>query len=228
MGEAGEWLPMPRLEAPSGMPTSYVSVFGFGEVETEVRKSRFIGWAAPAPTEAEAQALIQRARDRYPDATHHCYAYHAGIAGSVVRFHDDGEPAGTAGRPILEVLERRAVRNAVVVVTRYFGGTMLGAAGLVRAYAEGASLALDAAGVGEVHLCFHLVIRIPYQYWGRVQHALLQSQWRHGAPEFGETVRVEAYAPVGEKAAEFLSHLSEISAGTLSVKTLGHAYMPLG
>ena len=118
-----------------------------GEVEHIIKKSRFIGAAYPVQTVEEALSLLETIRKRYWDATHNCYAYIIGENGEQKRFSDDGEPQGTAGMPMLDVLQKKDVTNLLVVVTRYFGGTLLGAGGLVRAYAGAAGAAVDAAGV---------------------------------------------------------------------------------
>src|SRR5690625_7930527 len=105
----------------------HVSIPSFSEHLETVKGSRFIAWVAPAATEEEAQQLLDRARAQHPDATHHCSAWRIG---ETVRFSDDGEPGGTAGRPMLEVLLKRDLMNVAAVVVRYFGGTRLGAGGL--------------------------------------------------------------------------------------------------
>ncbi len=173
---------------------TFLSVAGRGEAELVVKRSRFIGWAAPAPDEAAALALVAEARSRYPDATHHCYAYRAGWPSRVVRCSDDGEPAGTAGRPMLEVVERAGLENVAVVVTRYFGGTLLGAAGLVRAYMEATQLALRAAGNSTYGPHLQIAVPVPYGAWGRVQH-LLADLADEVRADYQDQVYVTAWVP---------------------------------
>ena len=108
-----------------------------------INKSRFIGYAAPCETEAEALAFLQSIRTKHKDATHNCYAYIIGQNAGIMRYSDDGEPGGTAGLPMMEVLKHQGVVNCCCVVTRYFGGVLLGAGGLVRAYTQGAVVALE-------------------------------------------------------------------------------------
>src|SRR5690606_8036384 len=129
--------------SPSGpsLP-SYRTLGRFATAEIVIKRSRFMGWGSPVETEEAALELLDRIRSEHPQATHHCYAYRVGLGTETIRFSDDGEPGGTAGRPILEVLQREDLRNALIVVTRYFGGTLLGAAGLVRAYTQAAKLAV--------------------------------------------------------------------------------------
>lgn len=141
------------------MAMDYVTVAGFTELTEVIKGSRFIAWAAPVATEDEAQALLDSARAAHPDATHHCSAWRLG---ETVRFSDDGEPGGTAGRPMLEVLLRRDLQYAAVIVIRYYGGTKLGAGGLVRAYSGSAAKALDAAGTREVLEQGSLRLTVPF------------------------------------------------------------------
>ena len=123
----------------------------FGEDEFYEKKSHFIGRVWPVETEEAALAKIQEMKKQHYDATHNCWAYI--IKDGPVRFSDDGEPGGTAGMPMLQVLQREGLFNIVCVVTRYFGGILLGAGGLVRAYTKGAKIAVDAAGKGSGRPC---------------------------------------------------------------------------
>ena len=124
----------------------YKTLLKAASEEFIVNKSRFIGHGAPCETEEEALTFLGRMREQYKDANHNCYAYIIGANMGVMRYNDDGEPGGTAGMPIIEVMKARGVTNCAVVVTRYFGGILLGAGGLTRAYARGATAALNACG----------------------------------------------------------------------------------
>ncbi|MBQ6595861.1 MAG: YigZ family protein [Clostridia bacterium] len=137
-----------------------------------VNKSRFIGDGCPCETEEEALAFLRSVREKYRDANHHCYAYIIGANSGIMRYSDDGEPGGTAGMPIMEVLKNRGVTNCAVVVTRYFGGVLLGAGGLVRAYTQGAAAALDASGVGTVHPTARYILEVSYPLLGQVDYFL--------------------------------------------------------
>ena len=137
-----------------------------------VNKSRFIGYGQPCETEEEALAFLSDVRARHKDASHNCYAYIIGPNMGVMRYSDDGEPGGTAGMPIIEVMKARGVTNACVVVTRYFGGVLLGAGGLVRAYSQGAAAAINACGVGMMHPTARYLMEIPYPMLGRMEHFL--------------------------------------------------------
>ncbi len=136
------------------------------------KKSRFIGHACPVETEEEALAFLESIRRDHRDATHNCYAYTVGQNMGIMRYSDDGEPGGTAGLPMMDVLKKRDVRNCCVVVTRYFGGVLLGAGGLVRAYTHGTAIALDAARVVVMEPSRHLLCEVAYPMWDRVQHWL--------------------------------------------------------
>ena len=128
------------------MAQTYTTIAKVAEIEFVERKSVFYGYAAPVKTEEEALALVKERRALMPDATHHVFGYHL-KGGILARYSDDGEPQGTAGMPVLEAIRKSGADDALVVVTRYFGGILLGAGGLVRAYAHTAHLALEAAGI---------------------------------------------------------------------------------
>ncbi len=140
--------------------------------EIIINKSRFIGYAAPCETEAEALAFLQAIRLKHKDATHNCYAYVIGQNAGIMRYSDDGEPGGTAGLPMMEVLKAQGVVNCCVVVTRYFGGVLLGAGGLVRAYTQGAAIALKAAQVAVMEPSQQYLCEVSYPLWDKVQHTL--------------------------------------------------------
>ncbi|MBR0218196.1 MAG: YigZ family protein [Clostridia bacterium] len=154
------------------MPGDYKTLKQAASDEFIVNKSRFIGYARPCRTEEEALAFLKTIREKHRDATHNCYAYVIGENAGVMRYSDDGEPGGTAGLPMMEVLKARSVVNCCVVVTRYFGGVLLGAGGLVRAYTKGCVVALDAAQVVVMQLSQKLLLDVPYPLWDRVSHAM--------------------------------------------------------
>ena len=136
------------------------------------KKSRFIATIRPVKTEEEASAFIEKMKKQYWDARHNCSAFVVGENNCITRCSDDGEPSGTAGRPMLEVLLGSGITNIAVVVTRYFGGVLLGAGGLVRAYSSATVAAIEAAGRLEMHSCTKLTMRVPYALWGRVEAML--------------------------------------------------------
>ena len=172
------------------MPPSYRTIAAPAEDEFIEKKSRFIGYIAPVTTEQEAAAFIESVRTRHREARHNCYAYRL-RQNNLARFSDDGEPSGTAGRPILEVLQREDLTDICVVVTRYFGGILLGAGGLVRAYSHTCALALNAAKVCEMHPTVRYMAEVAYPLWDRVQHQLKSLPVRLENPEFTAAVAFE-------------------------------------
>ena len=151
---------------------SYKTVRQAAQDEFIINKSRFIGYASPCATEEEALAFLKRIREKHRDATHNCYAYVIGENAGIMRYSDDGEPGGTAGLPMMEVLKNRGVVNCCVVVTRYFGGVLLGAGGLVRAYTHGCAIALDAAQVSVMELTARVLFDVPYPLWDKFSYTL--------------------------------------------------------
>ena len=129
------------------MKVNYRTVFKYGQDEFIVKKSRFIGYCAPIKSEGEALEFIGKIKSKHRDATHNVYAYVLGDTSNTQRFSDDGEPSGTAGIPVLEVIKKEDLRNIIVVITRYFGGIKLGGGGLIRAYTKGAKLGIEAAKI---------------------------------------------------------------------------------
>lgn len=151
----------------------YKTVLNSAVSEIEEKKSKFIASVKPVSSEEEALAFINELRSKYWDATHNVYAYSIGGNNIVQRYSDAGEPSGTAGLPMLEVIKRMGVQNLVVVVTRYFGGTLLGSAGLIRAYGKSASNGIEAAQIVIKKLCREVSVIIEYTLFGRVQSLLL-------------------------------------------------------
>ena len=149
---------------------AYRTLRGDGRDEIVIQKSRFICDAAPAQTEEEALAVLRRAKETWRDARHHCYAYIIGRNAGIMRYSDDGEPGGTAGLPMMEVLRKSGVVNCCAVVTRYFGGILLGAGGLVRAYTQAAAAGLQAAGIVTMERSRSCLCEVAYPLWDRVQY----------------------------------------------------------
>lgn len=150
----------------------YFTIQGYGETEIEINRSRFICYVQRAETEEKAQAFIAEIKKKHWDATHNCSAYLIGEHDHIQKADDDGEPSGTAGKPILEVLKKNHVKDTVVVVTRYFGGIKLGAGGLIRAYGKGASEALKAGRVVERVLHDSYLFKIDYTFLGKIENEL--------------------------------------------------------
>ena len=151
---------------------SYITVRSEASDEIVIQKSRFIGYAAPCETEDEALAFLRKIRDRHRDARHCCYAYVIGRNAGIMRYSDDGEPGGTAGMPMMDILKSEKAVNCCVVVVRYFGGILLGTGGLVRAYSQGCKTALQAAGLVRMELSSTIRCTVSYSLWNSVQYAL--------------------------------------------------------
>lgn len=159
------------------MLKTYRTVEQFGQAEIVIEKSTFIGYAKPVNNEEEALAFIQEIKKKHRDATHNVPAYVLGEHNEIQRCNDDGEPSGTAGVPVLEVLKKEDVRDVAVVVTRYFGGIKLGTGGLVRAYTRGAKIALEAAKIITKVLYQVVVATVDYTMLGALQNQLRLNQY---------------------------------------------------
>ena len=184
----------------------------FGEDVFIEKKSRFIGRVWPVETEEEALEKIQAMKKQHYDATHNCWAYI--IKDGAVRFSDDGEPGGTAGMPMLQVLQREGLFNIVCVVTRYFGGILLGAGGLVRAYTKGAKIAVDAAGKSMKRVWSVLYVPCPYTYYERLKLEVNAFGGLIRNTDFGSEVELEILMPEAQ-AQPFLDRLTDMSAGNI-------------
>jgi uncharacterized YigZ family protein len=203
---------------------SYLTVARTGTSEIEAKRSRFLGRVERVTTEEEARAAVERIRREHWAARHHCSAFVLGPEGSVQRSSDDGEPPGTAGSPILEVLRGRRLSDVVAVVTRYFGGVLLGAGGLVRAYGDAARGALDVAGVLERRLMRQFDVTVGHADAGRVEHALRT----RGVAVLGADYGVEATLHVAvpeQDAPEFAAALAQLSGGVATATARGAAWV---
>lgn len=156
---------------------NYKSVHKFGRDEIIINKSRFIGTAIPVENEDEAVQFIESIRKEFKDATHNCYAYVIGENKNIQRYSDDGEPSGTAGMPILNVINQEGLVNVAVVVTRYFGGILLGAGGLVRAYTKGCKIGLESGIIVDKNLYYDLNFNLDYTLLGKMENELLKNNF---------------------------------------------------
>lgn len=188
-----------------------------------VNKSEFIGQGSPARSEREALDFLAQIRQQYRDASHNCFAYIIGSNAGIMRFSDDGEPGGTAGMPILEVLRARGVVDCCVVVTRYFGGILLGAGGLTRAYAKGCVAALEASGVVIMEPTQRYWVELPYTLWDRALYFLRQAPCRLEQTDYAASVT--ATLSVRERdAAEVLEGLTRLSDGRVETLLIEEGY----
>ena len=190
----------------------YLVPTGYGEDEFVEKKSRFIGRVWPVETEEEALARIAEMKKQHYDATHNCWAYV--LRSGAMRFSDDGEPGGTAGNPMMMVLQKENLYNICCVVTRYFGGTLLGAGGLVRAYTKGAKIAVDAAGKSIKRVWSVLYIPCPYTFYERVKLEVEAFEGVIRDTQFGAEVELEILV-AQPKAQAFLDKILDMTAGTV-------------
>ena len=200
-------------------PQSYYVPVDAGEAEFTEKRSRFLGHVRRVETEAEARAFLDEMRKKYYDARHNCWCYVL-HEGGVVRYGDDGEPQGTAGQPILNVLEREGVQDVLCVVTRYFGGILLGAGGLCRAYTKAAKDALDDAGISELRPWSVLHLACPYALFERVKLELEKHSGLLRDTDYSAEIAMTVLLPEPEEAA-FAAALRELSAGSLCPERTG-------
>ena len=172
----------------------YLTVAKETEDEFTVKHSRFIGYIKPVTTQEEAVEFINSKKSKHWDATHNVYAYIL-RDGQIRRYSDDGEPQGTAGIPVLDVLQKEGLTDCVVVVTRYFGGILLGGGGLVRAYSHAAKLAVDASGVIKMSMCVRAECECDYGYYGRLSSLIPECGGTIEASDFTENVKVTFTMP---------------------------------
>ena len=204
----------------------YLTVGSIGKGEYTEKKSRFLGEIHPVSTEDEAAAVVAQARKRYYDARHHCYAWILGEDGSVKKASDDGEPSGTAGVPMLKVLDGAGIRNAVVVVTRYFGGTLLGTGGLVRSYTQAAQAALADARIVRMCRCRVIGVEIDYSILDKTLYYLRQQKIEPYDQVY--TDRVSFMLTVREETADQIcGGLTALSGATAQLITIDEGFFPL-
>ncbi|MFI3313458.1 MAG: YigZ family protein [Eubacteriales bacterium] len=189
--------------------------------EFEEKRSRFIGHIVPVDTEEEALVALKKIRETHWNATHNVYAYI--IKDGATRFSDDGEPSGTAGMPVLQVLQREEVHNVLCVATRYFGGVKLGGGGLVRAYAKTAKVGLDAAGLSMKQVWSNVAIPCPYNLFERLKLLVEEFEGQVLDIEYGADVTLHTILAQG-KTDDFLAKLVDTSNGTVEGIVLGQEY----
>lgn len=173
---------------------AYITIRDRGEDSFEEKKSEFIGYAKRVETEEEAKEFVNEIKGMHKQARHNCWAYVIGENYGIQRYSDDGEPQGTAGIPILEVMKKQGITDCAVVVTRYFGGILLGAGGLTRAYTKGASIAVKAGGVVEKVKGSKVSISIDYDFIGKIQYLCGQNNWHIEDSEYTDKVIVHIFA----------------------------------
>ena len=191
---------------------NYRVLLSGGEGEIVEKKSRFISTIRKCETEEEAVAFIEEMKKKYWDARHNCSAFIIGSRGELTRCSDDGEPSGTAGRPMLEVLTGSGIRNIAVVVTRYFGGTLLGTGGLVRAYADATKAAIEAADVVTVSVCVDIILEVPYSLYEQLCRIAEAAGAKLAESDFAENVLL-TFRMLDGTQPPFLEKLTELTRG---------------
>ena len=201
--------------------TEYIIPYQDAESEFTEKRSRFITHLYQVKTEAEARTRIEEMKKKYYDARHNCWCYLL-REGGVVRYSDDGEPQGTAGQPMLNVFQREGVENVCCVVTRYFGGILLGAGGLVRAYTQSAKDALDAAGISVVRRWVAMEVPCSYAQFESMRREVLAFGGVVENVDYGADVVLSCLLPE-ERAEDFSARILDVSAGTIEVLTAGES-----
>ncbi|WP_219839026.1 YigZ family protein [Paenibacillus sp. R14(2021)] len=194
------------------MLDSYRTLRQQGSQEIVIKKSRFIGYGKPVASEAEAVAFIEELKKLHWNATHNCSAYVIGERDECQKQSDDGEPSGTAGKPILEVIKHQGLKNVVIVVTRYFGGIMLGAGGLIRAYTDGAVTAIAAAEPITKLLHREVIVDVDYTWYGKLENEFHARNVRIGDTAFSDRV-VIACLPEAREAERFAAWITDLTQG---------------
>ncbi len=202
----------------------YLTLISGSIGQYEEKHSRFIAEIKPVSSEEEAVAFIKEQKSKYWDARHNVYAYR--LLNGECRYSDDGEPHGTAGKPILDIIAGHQLSNVCMVVTRYFGGILLGTGGLVRAYSEAARNSIDNATIAEMALIEELSINCDYQQYNRLLPFFAQFDINVTDTVFGEDITVN-FALSSDKYEVFISNLTDFFAGKISVKKVGQIFAPI-
>ncbi|MRG84795.1 YigZ family protein [Salinibacillus xinjiangensis] len=198
------------------MFNQYFTIKQEGSHEIVIQKSRFIGYVKRTETESEAQEFIQQIKKKHHDATHNCSAYMIGENNQIQKAHDDGEPSGTAGVPMLEVLKKKDLKDTVVVVTRYFGGIKLGAGGLIRAYSKATSEAINHVGVVNRQLVREMKITADYTLLGKLENELRGSSYILKHIDYLENVTLHVYVET-EQIEEFTDWIVNLTSNQAEI-----------
>ncbi|MBQ9510887.1 MAG: YigZ family protein [Clostridia bacterium] len=197
-----------------------VTLSGEGEFHLVEKKSEFIGYAAPVKNEAEALAFIEKIKQKHKDARHNVSAY---VCGSAMHQSDDGEPQGTGGVPVLDVIKKNGIDNTVIVVTRYFGGILLGAGGLVRAYSRAAAGAVEQAGIVTYDRFTECCYRCAYGDYDKLTYETNKYTVINDGVEYSEEVNVKI-AVLSAESDRLIKHISEITGGKVTVTPTGERF----
>ncbi len=200
----------------------YLTVKNTGTGELVIKRSRFIASVSPVKTEEEAIAFINQIKQKYPDARHNVYAYTV-RKNNIMRYSDDGEPAGTGGVPVLDLLRKEQLTDTAVVVTRYFGGILLGTGGLVHAYSQTAKEGILNAVITEMILCREVTLECDYTLWGKLQNELSEFTTIAMPPEYTDRVSLRLYVPTND-CPRLTKAITEASNAKVSIALGGESY----
>ncbi len=201
------------------MRPNYYTVTGYGTTDIYIKKSQFIAYVERVETEEEAIAFIDKIKKKHHDATHNCSAYTVGPKHRIQKANDDGEPSGTAGIPILEVLLKRNLEDTVVVITRYFGGIKLGSGGLIRAYGQSTTRGIDATGIVYREKNDIIGVTIDYTWLGKVENEVRQSTYTIKDIDYTDDVTMYIYVPLDKKES-FTEWMTELTNGQATIETV--------
>jgi len=201
----------------------YKTVSKEGTAEIVEKKSRFIASVKPVSTEEEALEFVSQVKAKYRDARHNVYAYVV-TENNISRFTDDGEPSGTAGAPVLDVILKEGLTDVAIVVTRYFGGTLLGTGGLVRAYGKSAKDGVINAKICEKIYCHEVQVKAPYDLLGKIQYIVTNGDYIQGETEYGEYVETTVFVKF-DLMDKFLNEIKEATNATVSPEIVGKMYV---
>lgn len=206
------------------MRADYYTVKDYGESELLIQKSKFITYVKRAETEEEALEFIQEIKKRHHNASHNCSAYMIGEHDNIQKANDDGEPSGTAGVPILEVLKKQGLKDTVIVVTRYFGGIKLGGGGLIRAYGRATTEGITATGTVVRKLHSMMVVTIDYTWLGKVENAVRQSTYPLKEVAYDNGVNLFIHVPVTQ-VETFTSWMTELTNGQAEIVPTSNVFL---
>ncbi|OLS02856.1 YigZ family protein [Tissierella creatinophila] len=208
------------------MNCDYRTVLSYGEKEIIINKSRFIGSSKMVKSEEEALEFIDMVKIKYKDATHNVYAYVIGENSNIQRFSDDGEPSGTAGIPILELIKKEDLRNTVIVSTRYFGGIKLGVGGLIRAYTQSGKAALEAGKIIDMTRFDELLVQIDYNSYGKIENYLLNEKHPIKEVTFDQDVNINLYIELKRKDT-FIHDIMDFTSGNGVISEIRTLHLPM-
>src|SRR5699024_2506680 len=208
------------------MESYYLTVRPSGHAEQIIQKSRFIGYVKRVETEEGAQQFIQDIKKQHHDATHNCSAYIIGENNHIQKANDDGEPSGTAGVPMLEVLKKQNLRDTAIVVTRYFGGVKLGAGGLIRAYGNTTSLAIEQTGVIQLILMQGFIVASDYSLIGKIENELIHSDYVLDKIDYQEKAYFHIFVKIDDIEA-FRNWLINLTNDQVSIEQIDQKFMEI-